>query len=88
MINDVLLVARQAEVIRTLRGKTLASAPILLQMSGERIFQDAVICVDKAYLEAILELPDPFELTQAALALYDSADFAPYLKRIAQSDAV
>ncbi len=84
-INDMLLVARQADVIRTLKGKSLSTAPIVPEISGARAFQDAVICVDKAYLQAILDLPEPFDFSEASLALYDSVGFASYLRRIAKT---
>ena len=84
MINAMLLVARQADVVRTLKGKTLASAPILLEINGERPFQETIICIDSTYLQAILDLPEPFDFIQASLALYDNESFVPYLQRIAQ----
>lgn len=83
-INDMLLVARQAGVIRTLKGKSLSTAPIVPEVNGDRAFQDAVLCVDKAYLQAVLDMPATFDLCEASLALYDSADFAAYLRRIAR----
>jgi hypothetical protein len=85
MINAALLVARQADIISTLKGKSLSSAPVLLELSDERAFQEAVISVDNTYLKAILELPEPFDFAQAALALYDSEEYVPYLRRIART---
>jgi uncharacterized LabA/DUF88 family protein len=82
MINGVLLVARQAEVVRTLKGKTLATAPVVLQVVGEKRFSEAVVRCDAAYLRVILELPEPFDLKEAAIALYDSPDYAPYLQMV------
>ena len=81
-INALLLVARQAGIIRTLKGRSLSTAPVVLEFSGDRAFQEAVICVDKTYLEAILDLPEPFDYAEAAVALYDSADYKSYLRRI------
>ncbi len=83
-INALLLVARQAGVIRTLKGRSLSTAPVMLDLDESRAFQEAVICVDNAYLNAILELPEPFDFSQAALALYESTDYETYLRRIAQ----
>ena len=83
-INALLLVARQAEVIRTLKGRSLSTAPIMLELDGSHAFQEAVICVDNTYLKAILDLHEPFDFAQAALALYDNADYEPYLRKIAQ----
>jgi hypothetical protein len=84
LINALLLVARQAEVIRTLKGRSLSSAPVMLELEGTRAFQEAIVCVDSTYLKAILDLPEAFDFSQAALALYDNADYEPYLRRIAQ----
>lgn len=81
-INAMLLVARQARIIRTLKGRTLSTAPVVLEFSGDRAFQEAVICVDTTYLKAILDLPEPFDFSEAAVALYDSVDYEPYLRRI------
>jgi len=41
-----------------------------------------LICIDKAYLEAILDLPEPFDYAEAAMALYDSSGYESYLRRI------
>ncbi len=85
MINSVMLVARQGNVIRTKKGRSLSTAPVFLVTAGEKIFQQAVIRCDSAYLEAILNLSETFDLSEAALALYDNAGYAPYLKRILQA---
>jgi len=85
MINSVMLIARQGDVIRTRKGKSLSTAPVYLSITGERIFQQAVIRCDSAYLEAILNLSEPFDLIEATLALYDNESFVPYLQRILQS---
>ena len=85
MINAVMLVARQGKVIRTRKGRSLSTAPVYLATSGEKVFQQAVIRSDSAYLEAILNLPEPFDLAEAAIALYGNESYAPYLRRILQS---
>ena len=85
MVNSVMLVARQGNVVRTRKGRSLSTAPVFLAASGERVFQQAVIGCDSAYLEAILNLTEPFDLAEAALALYGNASYAPYLRRILQS---
>ncbi len=82
MINDVLLVGRQGGVFHTLKGKSLATAPIQLQLQGANMFQEAVIRCDAAYLNGILELDDPFDIEEAALALYDSPKYVNYLKMV------
>jgi uncharacterized LabA/DUF88 family protein len=82
MINDVLLVAREGQVIRTLKGKSLATAPIQLQLEGKNAFQEAVIRCDAAYLTGILGLDLPFDIEEAALALYDSHKYVTYLQMV------
>jgi len=81
-INGMLLVARQADVIRTLKGRTLSTAPVILELISSRAFQKAVICIDNTYLKAILALQEPFDFSEAAIALYDNESYAPYLRRI------
>ncbi|UCC54589.1 MAG: NYN domain-containing protein [Anaerolineaceae bacterium] len=85
MINAVMLVSRQANVIRTLKGRSLSTAPVLLAIKEGRIFQQAVIRIDGTYLQAIQDLPDPFDLSEATLALYDSTSYMPYLGRVFNS---
>jgi len=85
IVNAVMLLARQANIIRTLKGNSLSTAPVLLSESGGRTFQDAIIRSDSTYLQAIRNLPEPFDLNEAALALYDNENFVPYLRRIMQS---
>jgi phytoene dehydrogenase-like protein len=79
-INAVMLAARQAQVIRTLKGKTLAMAPVLLAIEDEKPFQEAVMRCDAAYLQGILDSEEPFDLEEAAVALYDSAGYSRYLQ--------
>lgn len=85
IINAVMLLARQADIIKTLKGKSLSTAPVLLSTNGDHTFQDAIIRSDSTYLQAILNLSEPFDLKEAALALYDNESFVPYLRRIMQS---
>ncbi|PIE80582.1 MAG: hypothetical protein CSA11_07495 [Chloroflexi bacterium] len=82
MINDLLLVARQAQVIHTLKGKSLATAPVKLQLENENVFQEAVVRCDATYLREILELGEPFDIREASLALYDSPNYVKYLKMV------
>ena len=76
------MLARRAGVIRTLKGRTLSTAPVLLALEGSRLFQESVIRCDMAYLDAIRALQEPFELEEAALAIYDQASYAPYLRQL------
>ncbi|MEZ4517164.1 MAG: hypothetical protein R3C44_10115 [Chloroflexota bacterium] len=59
MANAMLIVARKAGVIRTLKGRTLATAPVLLALDSDKSFQEAVIRCDAAYLQAIKQLSEP-----------------------------
>ena len=82
MINSMLLLARQADVVHTLKGKSLSTAPVTLYLTGPKIFQEAVTRCDAVYLQAILELPEPFDMEEAALALFYNAGHVPYLKQV------
>ncbi len=80
IVNAMVVLARRAGVVRTLKGRTLATAPVLLALEGDKLYQESVIRCDMVYLDAIHALPEPFDLEEAALALYDKASYAPYLK--------
>lgn len=82
IINAVMLVARRAQVVRTLKSKSLSTAPVLLEVKGDKPFQEAVMRCDAAYLREILALPDTFDLEEAALALYYTPGHIRYLKII------
>ena len=82
MINAIIILARRGGVVRTLKGRTLATAPVLLALDGDRIYQESIVRCDMAYLEAIRALAEPFDLEEAALALYDQASYVPYLKHL------
>lgn len=82
MINSLMLVARQAQVIRTVKDRSLAAAPVLLELKGDKPYQEAIIRCDAAYLSAILDLPEYFDLQEAALALYDDVKYAGYLQQV------
>lgn len=82
MVNAVMLLAREANIIRTLQGKSLSTAPVLLSLEGDHTFQDAIIRSDIAYIRAISNLPEPFDVKEVALALYENEKFVPYLYKI------
>lgn len=84
-INAVLLLARRAGVVRTLKSNSLSTAAVMLDLHVERPFAEAMLRCDAAYLQAILELAEPFDLNEAALALYERQSYAPYLQRIVNS---
>lgn len=81
-INAVLLLARRAQVIRTLKAKSLSTAPVLLELKGKKVVQDAIMRCDAAYVKGILELTDEFDEEEAAVALYYEPQFARYLKTL------
>jgi uncharacterized LabA/DUF88 family protein len=79
-INAMLLVARKALVIRTLKGTSLSTAPVLLELAGDKPLKKAVLLCDAAYLQGIRALSEPFEIREATLALYDSEKYLKYLE--------
>jgi hypothetical protein len=79
-INAVFLLARHAGVIQSHKGKSLANASITLLLKAERLVPEAIIRCDAAYLQAILDLPEPFDIEEAAVALYNTPAQARYLK--------
>ncbi len=79
-INDILLLNRKAQVIRTLKGDSLATAPVKMHLRSEKLFRDSIIQCDMTYLQAIQSLGMSFNLEEAALALYDSHNYVPYLQ--------
>lgn len=79
-VNDVLRLARRADVVGVGTANRLAAAPVALQLAGERIFQDAVIRCDATYLKELRDLGLPFDLEEASLALYETVGHARYLK--------
>jgi uncharacterized protein (TIGR00288 family) len=81
-INDVLRVARRADVVDVGNGGTLSYAPVKLSISGDRLFQNAVMQCDATYLRQIISLPEPFDWEEAALALYDTPIRVRYLQVI------
>lgn len=81
-INAVFLLARHAQVIRTLKAKSLSTAPVLLELKGQKVVQDAIMRCDAAYVKGILELAEDFDEEEAAVALYYEPQFARYLKTL------
>jgi uncharacterized LabA/DUF88 family protein len=81
-INAVLLLARRAQVVRTLKSKSLSTAPILLELKGPKVVQDAIMRCDAAYVKEILNLTDAFDEEEAAIALHYEPQFARYLKTL------
>jgi uncharacterized LabA/DUF88 family protein len=82
VINAVLLLARQAHVVQTMKGKSLSTAPVSLALKGDKVFQTAVMRCDAAYLQGILDLPEPFDLDEALIALYYGPVQQRYLQTI------
>ncbi len=84
-INAVMLAARAGEVIRVIKTGSLATAEVHLEIKGNKLFQEAVVRCDAAYLRGILDLPEPFNLKEATLALYEAEKFEPYLKSVLEN---
>lgn len=82
IINAMIVLARRAGVVRTLKGKTLSTAPVLLAIEGPRMFQESVVRCDMVYLDAIRALPEPFDVNEAAVAIYENVSYAPYLRQL------
>jgi hypothetical protein len=81
LIHDVIRLAKRAQVISQQGNqRSLAATPIHLELTGDKLFQDAVMRCDSAYLQVIEHLHQPLDLTQAALALYDDESYTRYLK--------
>lgn len=81
-LNATFLVARRGDVVQTKKDRSLGSAPILLNIKGEKLLQQAIVHCDAVYLREILNCPEPFEAEEAALALYDDATRTPYIKMV------
>ena len=81
-INDVLRAARRSKVVEVGNKGTLSAALVKLSISGERLFQNAVMRCDALYLSQIMALSEPFDWEEAALALYDTTSRVQYLQFI------
>jgi hypothetical protein len=81
-INDVLRVARRAEVIGVSNDGSLAHAAVNLSVVGDRVFQEAVILCDVTYLLEINGIENPVDMKEASKALYEDEGHARYLKVI------
>lgn len=84
-INAVMLLARRAGVIYTLKSNSLSTAPVQLSLAGPRLYQEAIIRCDRVCVEEILLLSEPIDVTEIAMALYENAKYESYLKIIVPS---
>lgn len=82
MINATMLLARRSGVLAVQKGASLSKSPLTLQANGRKPFQEAVVRCDAAYLREILGLSEPFDIEEAALALYENKQHAAYLQRL------
>lgn len=82
LINAVMLLARRAQVVHTHKGKSLSAATVTLGINSDKLLQEAILRCDQAYLQELINLPEPFDPEEAAIALYDTPQYAPYLKAI------
>ena len=76
----MMLLARKANVIYTLKSRSLSLAVVKLNLHGEKVGQEAILSCDRTYLQEILLLDLTFDLEQAALALYDNPKYGRYLQ--------
>lgn len=81
-VNAILLLARRAQVVRTLKSKSLSTAPLVLEVKGDKVYQEAIMRCDAACLQEMLALSEPFDLEEAALALYYTPGHVRYLKMV------
>lgn len=91
-INDVLRVARRAQVVAVgANGKgPLAALPITLSTSGDGAEQlkSAVMRCDATYVRELQMLKHhPFDWDEASMALYGSPDYVDYLKLVLEEVA-
>ncbi len=85
VINDVMRVARRAEIIDISPedGQTLANSTVRLIITGEKRLQQAVMRCDYTYLSELGSMTEmPFDFEQASCALYDSNEHTVYLRRL------
>lgn len=82
LINAVLLVARRAQVLQTTRNRSFATSPVTLNLNTNQPILETVLRCDGVYLQEIINLEEPFQLHEAALALYDSEKYIPHLNRV------
>ncbi len=85
LTNAALILAREAGIIDIHKVNSLATSSVSLTLSGDNLFQRAVVLCDRTYLAKILALPEPFDIREASLALYDTPRYAAYLQRILPS---
>jgi uncharacterized protein (TIGR00288 family) len=84
MVNDLLRLAQRANLADAPIVGSLAASPVYWRVNGERPFQEAVMLSDTAYLRSLKEAGLTLDLDEAALALYDDASRARYLKVLAK----
>lgn len=81
-INSTLIGIKRSRTIYVARGETLSTAPVRLDLEGEKVFQAAVMRLDATYLYELQQLDLPFEIDTAALVLYDSTERVSYLRHV------
>lgn len=82
LINAVMLLVRRAQVVHTHKAKSLSTAQVTLSINGDKVFQEAIVRCDQAYLQELLALSEPLDLQEVAIALYDTPKYAPYLQAL------
>jgi hypothetical protein len=82
LANATLVLARDAGITHVRQIDTLATAKVSLKITGDKVLHKAVVLSDRAYLAKMMALPERFDINDAALALYDTQEYVPYLRRI------
>ena len=78
----MLLLARKAEVIHTHKARSLSIADVTLAINGSKPFQEAILRCDQTYLQEIMSLPEPLQLEEVSMALYDNKKYTSYLQKL------
>lgn len=81
-INATLIAIKRSRAIYVSRGETLSTAPVRLDIEGEKLFQEAVMRLDATYLYELQQLDLPFDLETATRVLYGSTERTPYLQYV------
>lgn len=87
-INSILLLMRRAEVIITFKEKSLSTAPVAINIQSNKLFQEAVMRCDAAYLQEICNLSQKFDLEAANQALYYPPDRVRYLTAVMKNFSI
>jgi hypothetical protein len=81
LVHDVIRLAKRAGVIETSGNqRSLSSTVLALSLREGKVFQEAVMRCDAAYLHALADIATPLDFDQASHALYYDGEYSRYLK--------